>query len=290
MAKGAASTGDPDLAPVGRLGRREGRGGRDLSFRALRFALPEPETVQYHDARTTDSKRRGMIISYSHNFLFVHIGKTAGTNVAKGLEPYAHDADEYVVPRVLRKVGFSANYLGPYRWRRFRIHATASTAQRHLPPEVYDRLFKFAFVRNPWEWIVSQYRFMLRNPQHHRHETVRKLGSFPRYLQWEAGRRKRSQHGFILDRSGRCIVDFVGRFESLSDDFDAVCRRIGIDASIPGRNEGHSTDYRDSYDDASLELVAELFSRDIELFRYGMDGPLCSTEELNESLAKLGRS
>ena len=226
-----------------------------------------------------------MIVSHSKQFLFVHIGKTAGTNVAAALEPFAHDATAHLVPRLLDRVGVHANYLGPVAWRRFRLHATAAMAKRHLPASVYDGLFKFAFVRNPWEWLYSQWRFMVRDPSHHRGAFVRKLGGFDQYVKWEASRGDRTQRRFVVGKRGELIVDHVGRFESLRDDFTAICRHLKLDVALPGAREHNAVDYAVAYENPETRRLAlSLFGDDLEMFRYDLSGPTCDTVELNRLL------
>ncbi len=161
-----------------------------------------------------------MQISYSHKFIFIHIPKTAGTSVSVALSAVSHQLREQLVNRLLKKVGISVNHYGPHTWKQFRLHETALTVKRHLPTRIYDHFFKFAFVRNPWDQLVSSYHWISQNPKHGRHKLVRSL-SFDEYLRYVMARGKFSQHGFILDRHERLIVDFVGRFERLAEDFAA---------------------------------------------------------------------
>jgi hypothetical protein len=52
-----------------------------------------------------------------------------------------------------------------------------------------------------------------------------------------------------------------------------VCRALGRDATLPHlKRSGAPVDYREVYDDASAEVVAQRFARDIEHFGYGFDG------------------
>jgi hypothetical protein len=229
-----------------------------------------------------------LLRSYEKKFLFVHIEKTAGSSIADALQKYAHRPERDTPAKWLDRIGIHANYVGPHTWRRFRIHATAATARRHLPADVFDSLYKFAFVRNPYERLLSQYRFILRYTPHHRHETVKQLGSFGRYVAWEAERNKRTQHAFVFDRRARYLLDFVGRFESLAEDYQSVCDRIGIPCKLPGGNEGNSRDYVQAFADPQVRADADrLLGRDAKLFGYTLDGPMWDTAELNERLAKL---
>jgi len=117
-----------------------------------------------------------VIISYSHRFIFIHVGKAAGSSVQNALEPYAHKPEQYLMNRLLATVGIHVNYCTNYKKKRFRNHAIARTVRGQLPSRVYDEFFKFAFVRNPWDRLVSLYHFMRDKPLHHHHELVKSDG------------------------------------------------------------------------------------------------------------------
>ena len=71
---------------------------------------------------------------------------------------------------------------------------------------------------------------------------------------------------------GRLCVDFVIRYERLSQDLAEVCRRVGLpDVALPHlksglRQGGHG--YRDYYDETSKAIVSERHQNDIRLFDY----------------------
>lgn len=174
--------------------------------------------------------------------------------------------------RLLGLIGIHVNHFAPHRWKLFREHTTADQARRLLPRQVYNDLFKFAFVRNPWDLLVSYYHYLLRSTGHHRHRRVKRLGGFEDYVRYEARRGKFSQKQFLTDRRGNLLVDFVGRFESLATDFCYVCRVLGISAALPHVNRTPHQDYRSYYDKRTIELVAWHFREDIELFGYEFDG------------------
>lgn len=214
-----------------------------------------------------------MLISHSHQFLFIHVPKAAGTSITECLRPLAHDPRDYLVNRLLERCGVRVNlWIGPYRWRRFRKHHTGEVVQRHLPNDVYQRLFKFAFVRNPWDWLVSYYHYHLQCTTHHRHEYVRQLGSFAEFIRWRIRRGRPLQVDFVVDRQGRTLVDYIGRFETLYDDFQTICSHLDISCELPWLKRSQRNDYRSYYDDDTAALVAEHCCRDIEAFDYTFDG------------------
>jgi hypothetical protein len=150
----------------------------------------------------------------------------------------------------------------------FPVHISAAELQSQLPPRVFRRFFKFAFVRNPWDWQVSLYHYILCKPEHHQHALLRAMSGFDEYLEWRVSEDKMLQRDFLVDAEGRLLVDFVGRFERLSEDFQHVCRTLGVQATLPWLNGTPHDDYRSYYDSRTRKLVEEHFGADIDSFGY----------------------
>jgi chondroitin 4-sulfotransferase 11 len=148
----------------------------------------------------------------------------------------------------------------------------------------FDGHFKFAFVRNPWDRLVSCYlqklgdgadpdnsvarRFARRGlPAPGFREFAESVCSIP---DERANPHFRSQHvGMVAD--GGLFPDFVGRFERLADDFAVVAADIGADPSLPHLTRSPDRDrrhYRAFYDAGLAGMVGERYRRDAELFGY----------------------
>jgi hypothetical protein len=218
-----------------------------------------------------------VLLSYRHNFAFVHVPKTGGTSVCYALWPHADHVDHYWANRWLARVRIRVNHFAPRGLKKFRTHTPAATLQAVLPADEFAGFFKFAFVRNPWDLLVSYYHF-LRQPEpdalhtSHRRRTAGELPDFEAYVRYEIRRRKISQTRMLTDRRGRLLVDFVGRYESLAAHFDLVCRRIGVDADLSRFNTSARADYRDYYTDRLAALVRQHFAEDVERFGYAFEG------------------
>jgi len=213
-----------------------------------------------------------MILSYSSGFLFVHIEKAAGSSIQHALLPSANVAPNSRMRRRLAWLGPLNRVGGLYRALQFGEHATANEVQRCLPPEVYASLFKFAFVRNPWDRLVSRYAHLLRSKDRRRHGFISGLEKFDDFLQWEIRRDSANQFPYVTDAQGNQIVDFVGHYETLAEDFAKVCARLKIKAELPHANVSDHRDYRTYYTPETREFVAKQFRRDIEMFGYNFDG------------------
>ena len=212
-----------------------------------------------------------MLISHRHRFAFIHVPKTAGSSVAFALWPHADHADRYWMNRGLALVGIHVNHYAPFRLKKFRTHTPVASLQRHLPADVFADLFKFAFVRNPWDLLVSSYHYLLANRRHHRGPIANRLQSFADYAAYEIRRGKMSQSAMLTGRDGSLLVDFVGRFESIPSDFAYACRRIGVEAELSRANATRHRDYRSFYDDQLAEDVGRFFAADAERFGYAFD-------------------
>ena len=212
-----------------------------------------------------------MVFSQQPPFLFVHIDKAAGSSIALALQPIDARRKSSRWRRRLVWLG-RLNRLGSYRSLEFPAHAYASAAKRCLPPDVYASLFKFAFVRNPWDRLVSRYAYLLHNEKHPRHEFVQKMKGFDDYVAWEIRRGKFFQHTYVTGSDGKLIVDFIGHYERLPEDFAMVCSQLGVSADLPRANASSHRDYRTYYSDVTRELVRNYFKRDIELFGYDFEG------------------
>lgn len=152
-----------------------------------------------------------MILSQSHSFAFVHVPKTAGSSVFVALRAYCIHPELHWSNRWLRRVGIKVNHYAPWPYTEFRPHTPASVLESRLPADLFSRLFKFGFVRNPWDLLVSYWNFIRQTPNHRRHRRVMALSSLSHYVDYKIRRGAVSQVDMLCSRDGRLLVDFVGR-------------------------------------------------------------------------------
>ena len=209
-----------------------------------------------------------MLISDSHEFIFLRVRKVASTSMKAILLPLCIPKPEGGFARVKSRARLEWDY---HKYVS-RAHDDILAVQRRMPAEKFDRYFKFAFVRNPWERLVSEYEFILKSPTHGRHTRVKKLGDFKQFIQMQIPRRDAYQVNMLCDRRGKLLMDFVGKLENLQNDWQTVCDRIGIPVQILPRKKfierEHFSRY---YNDETMQLVARHWAREIEWFDYSYD-------------------
>lgn len=206
-----------------------------------------------------------MLISDEKRFIFVHNRKVAGTSVRDRLAPHALPPPSGRLTKLLSRAGLRRDY----RRRLFRQHAPLRDAQASMSASRFARYLKFAFVRNPWDRLVSEFEFIRGFPGHRRHRRVASMEGIAEFVDFQAKRHDAFQLELLLDREGRLAMDFIGRFENLEADFREVCRRLDLDIEpLPRLNASRRRDYRRYYDDATAERVADVWRREIEAFDY----------------------
>ncbi len=223
-----------------------------------------------------------MILSTSHNFIFVHVPKTAGTSMMTALEPFGFAPKRTVWRSIMRRLPVSQPVEEVY----LRKHETASWARRKLTPEVFDGFSRFAVVRNPYDHAVSHFEFM---KQFRIPKIAAKVAamSFADYLRYRTRppfwndtffARLPDQAHFLIGEDGTSLVPRILKYETLDADFAKTTSELGLgEVTLPKINKTISrSDKRpwQSYFDAQSKALAEqLYARDFELLGYAREIP-----------------
>lgn len=205
-----------------------------------------------------------MLISDSHQFVFVHIRKAAGTSLRQILGQVAIKKNDRLWNKLLSRNGLAINY----RRYSFRKHANLIEAQRSMPSEKFENYFKFAIVRNPWERLVSEYEYIKTQPSHSRFKKLMQM-NFSQYINFQSLRSTAHQVNALKLQNGQLGCDFVGKLETLGQSLNLVGTKLGINFSeLPHINQVNRRDYRTYYSDTLVESVAQLWDADIKAFNY----------------------
>ncbi len=234
-----------------------------------------------------------MLISHDYKFIFIHIGKTGGTSIERTLCEYLD-------------VDFETTKKSPDgEWWK---HIWAKDMRKRVGEKLWDDYFTFAMIRNPFDMILSLYSMYTQypeytNPKLHpdlyhpwnqyssfedfircmgsqshqpdklwRHQ-LNKLGVKSQMNVWNS--LENLQTSYLTenwkgqDGRGSILVDYVGRFENIDEDFHYICDHLGLpqlDLTMTGETKHKS--FYGIYEDDTEEIVRKHFKMDIERFGY----------------------
>lgn len=151
---------------------------------------------------------------------------------------------------------------------------------REISNPKYKDYFKFTFVRNPWDRIVSCYVDKILNfPDDNLisvYQWYKPKMTFEEFVEGVAmtpdiysDTHFKSQSCFVVNENNELIVDFVGKLETLDADFKIVCEKLGIEnQKLPVKNPSWKKNYKEYYTEKTMKIIAERYETDIRIFGY----------------------
>lgn len=188
------------------------------------------------------------LIGRDKKVIRVHIVKTAGTSLQKSLR--------FNVPN--KKIGIRKHYF-------------VREIIKIEGEQVWQDAFTFSFVRNPWDRVYSMYRYRLRKGKVPSHiidfkswvmQTLEELKFNPyHHLQ--------SHCQWLMDYKGEINLDFIGRFENLSEDISRLSTLIEKPIKMVHVNQNLPIiHYSEVYDQELIDVIAKVYKDDIDFFGY----------------------
>jgi len=207
-----------------------------------------------------------MPIIHEYKAIYFHIGKTGGVAIERELGIPASDYKIYQPDIVY---GLHEGVMTQ--------HARPRYVESKTPPETYKDYFKFTFVRNPWDRMVSAYYYLYRI-------NIKQHGSFEAWLinnhehvvskNYREGSHMIPQTEYthsVTDKSKK-HVDFIGRYENIQTDFNTLCEHIGKDPNdlrvLNNSGSRPAPTYREHYNEFTKQLVQEMYQDDIDILGY----------------------
>ena len=209
------------------------------------------------------------MINHKHKFIFLHIPKTGGSSIGKAL---------------LEACGIKEDY------ESFYIHYD------NLTEDMLKEYFVFTFVRNPWDRLVSSYRFQKNiNTQVSFNSFLKDtLGSFEQgyntTLSEDVSRDLNfydkstyygefihclSQVDFLKGKLSHGIdtfpfIDFVGKFENIEQDFNYIIKKLNLNSKIKHNNKTNFSNTHFSWY-YTKNKTSEAIDKDAKEFGYSFE-------------------
>ena len=176
--------------------------------------------------------------------MLIHIPKTAGTSIKKALG-LRTDIVDYRIPKDM------VNNL------------------------LWEKYFVFCFVRNPFERLVSLYKYhtsdvycwqngvlYLENPN------LQNMEFEDYFYTYRHSPELQAQINYIHHKYSPYPIDYIGRFEDLIEDFNVLIRSINVKAKLPTLAPNLHQAYRHYYTLRFKQEVANFYGEDLEYFKY----------------------
>ena len=199
-----------------------------------------------------------MRISHKHKFIFIAVPKTGSTSLRHVLDP-------------LSDISGGMNSTSGIE-----THTTAKQLQQYFKHNnlTWNDYYSFGFTRNPWDICVSGYFFYKQriDPPTDYGKQCKRLANTHSFEWWVENKCTShifSQYAFFHDDDGNKLVDRIGKIENLQEDFNQISDEIGIPrVELPRLNTSKHRDYRSYHTDKTIQIIADLYARDIQHFKY----------------------
>lgn len=218
------------------------------------------------------------IINQTHNFIFVHVPKAAGTSITKLLSEFTHYCDLEI-----GGTSFGEEIQKPY-FRRFGLkkHSPAGDIRKLIGAKKWSNFYKFSVVRNPYDRAVSIFNF-LRSWEGCPSEIRQEMLAFSSFEEFVISGRWNQIDGpdqifkpqaFWLtdpDDRDRIIVDDVYRLENLQEMLPDLGKKASLDLSgkiLPQLNESRKDADKTDIGSRVILEINKKYHRDFILFGY----------------------
>lgn len=180
------------------------------------------------------------------NCVFVHINKTGGTSVAHAINLPAKR--HLTVKNII-------NEIGVLNW---------------------EQAYKFTVVRNPWDKVVSHYKYRQKTNQTNLAEhsisfkewVIKSYGPVKDKRFYDKPKMFQPQVEWLKDFDDRITIDQIMHFEKINEDFKKVSDHLGLAKELPHLNKTVRKNYKAYYDEETKKIVEDWFKEDIAYFGY----------------------
>ena len=192
-----------------------------------------------------------------YNLLFIHIPKTGGTSY-----------EEYMLDKTKTRLWGSKNIFPDSNLNKISLqHQTYQTIYQYrelLGIKFDDKLKKLAFVRNPYDRIVSDILWLNFNTETDSQEEIYDTIRNYYFQRDDLDNNNIPQYKFVIDENDKLIPDItLLKMENLTEEL----QKYGFpDYKGPSKSKS----YMEYLNKDSIRLINVMFKNDFEMFGYPM--------------------
>lgn len=167
-----------------------------------------------------------MIISHSKKFAFLKTRKTAGSSIQVALSTECDPLQDIITGSNIKEGVLDESYSAGWNMDKFFTnHPHPQIEQvKHYLSNKWSDYFKFAFVRNPFDIAVSRYHWDVKGKGN---KSTSKEG-FNEWVKIYKSTSWQDEQWRYICVDGKNELDFIGRYENLTQDYNLICDKIGI--------------------------------------------------------------
>ena len=179
--------------------------------------------------------------------VFFHIPKTAGISISNSL-------------------------FGDIKWG----HRNVDFYKSHYGEKVFNSLYKFCFVRNPYDRLFSAYTFLKEGGINNQdlefsNSYLQEFASFDEFVLKGLEKEEimnwvhfKPQYTFVCDENDNIVMDFVGKMENLNADFNTICKHLNIESELQKLNM--SAAKKNEFSEEIKTMIRLKYQKDFNLF------------------------
>ena len=179
--------------------------------------------------------------------VFFHIPKTAGISISNAL-------------------------FGDVKWG----HRSVNFYKSHYGENVFNSLYKFCFVRNPYDRLFSAYTFLKEGginnlDSEFSNSYLQEFANFDEFVLKGLEKEEimnwvhfKPQYTFVCDENDNIVMDFVGKMENLNADFNTVCKHLNIESELQKLNM--SATKKNDFSEEVKTMIKLKYQKDFNLF------------------------
>ncbi len=187
-----------------------------------------------------------------HSAIYIHIPKTGGTSVSNAL--FEKDPGHYFLKRY-----------------------------EQVDKVKFESYFKFSIVRHPVDRLVSTYNYLIarkaiyKDP-YHPYSFLAKYDFLEDFIinglsqeLIESNYFFASQTEYLQNSQGNIQMDYIGKLESINDDFKVICSKLNLKKNIQNKNSSNKLVTKKELSRAALNKIFEVYKDDFLNFEYNQN-------------------
>jgi hypothetical protein len=198
-----------------------------------------------------------MVICHNKRCIFIHIPKTAGTSI----EQFIKDNNNNPIILLGVKNGRS-------------MHHYSALEIKSLFPDIFSKYYKFSFVRNPYDRLLSEY-YWCKIPNVGFKYGKTKL----EFLYYVSNVIKQKsyfknifndhfipQYMFVYNTNNELLVNHLFKYEDLDIAIEFIKKKININKSLDKLNKTNTE--KTEWSNIEKEIIYSLYEKDFLYFQY----------------------